>query len=139
MMGLDIHSADQIVPQWQDVHVGDRIPIEPEGGGYTVAEIVPNRHLVLYTDGGGESELDRVFRRANAASTWAFLLQELDGSCTRLVMRWRARWDLLGSPTSLLIGLMLDPIEFIMEHEMIRGIKERAEAAAQKAQTEWTP
>jgi hypothetical protein len=130
MMGLDIHSADRIVPRWQDLHVGDTIPLEPEGGGYTVAEIVPNRRLVLYTDGTGGSELDEVFRRANAASTWTFLLQELDGSRTRLVVRWRARWDLLSSLLSLLIGLMLDPIEFLMENKMMRGIKERAEAAA---------
>jgi hypothetical protein len=130
VMGLDIHSADQIIPQWQDVQVGDIIPLEPAGGGYTVAEIVPNHHLVLYADGAGESELDEVFRRAHAASTWTFLLQELDGSHTRLVVRWRARWDLLSSPASLLIGLMLDPIEFLMEQKMMRGIKERAEAAA---------
>jgi hypothetical protein len=46
-------------------------------------------------------------------------------------VRWRTRWDLLRSPASFLIGLVLDPIEFIMERKMMRGIKERAEAAAQ--------
>jgi menaquinone-dependent protoporphyrinogen oxidase len=44
------------------------------------------------------------------------------------VVRWRARWDLLSSPTSFLIGLVLDPIEFVMEQKMIRGIKQRSEA-----------
>lgn len=130
MMGLDIHSAAQIVPEWQDLQAGDRIPLEPGGGGYTVAEIVPNRHLVLYTDGRGDSELDKVFRQANAASTWTFLLDRLDNQRTRLVVRWRARWDLSGSPVSLLIGLMLDPIEFLMERKMMQGIRGRAEAAA---------
>ena len=46
-------------------------------------------------------------------------------------MRWRARWDLTKSPASFLMGVMLDPIEFIMEQKMMRGIKERAEAAIQ--------
>jgi hypothetical protein len=55
----------------------------------------------------------------------------LEGDRTRLVVRWRARWDLLSSPISLLIGLTLDPIEFLMEQKMMRGIKERAEAAVQ--------
>jgi hypothetical protein len=133
VMGLDIRSSYQILPEWQGLQVGDTIPLEPEGGGYTVAEIVPDRHPVLYTDGSGESELDKVFGQANAASTWTFLLESLEGERTRLDVRWRARWHLLSSPISLLMGVMLDPIEFIMEHKMIRGIKERAEAANRKA------
>jgi hypothetical protein len=130
MMGLDIHSAGQIRSELQDLRVGDVIPLEPAGGGYTVAEIEPDHHLLLFTDGAGDSDIDEVFRQANAASTWAFLLEKLDGERTRLVVRWRARWDLQSSSTSLLIGLMLDPIEFLMEQKMMRGIKARAEAAA---------
>lgn len=91
LMGLDIQSADQIVPHWQHLQVGERIPLEPEGGGYTVTEIVPNGHLVLFTDGSGDSELDKVFRQANAASTWTFLLEEPLPGRTRLIVRWRAR------------------------------------------------
>jgi hypothetical protein len=36
------------------------------------------------------------------------------------------------------MGVLLDPIEFIMERKMMHGIKERAEAAAQETETEWT-
>ena len=36
----------------------------------------------------------------------------------------------------LLIGLVLDPIEFIMERKMMQGIKERAEASARVAREE---
>ena len=104
LMGLDIHSADRILPEFQDLRVGDAIPIEPEGGGYTVAEIEPNHHLVLFTEGKGDSDLDTVFREANAASTWTFLLEELTGERTRLIVRWRARWNLLSSPMGFLIG-----------------------------------
>jgi hypothetical protein len=132
MMGLDIQSAIRIRPELQGLQEGDRISLEPGGGGYAVAELEPNRHLVLFTEGAGESELDEVFRKANAASTWTFLLEALDdGECTRLCVRWRARWDLLSSPMSFLIGVMLDPIEFVMERKMLRGIKQRAEAVGQ--------
>lgn len=133
MMDLDIHSADQILPEFQELGVGDAIPFEPEGGGYTVAEIAPNHHLVLFTDGTGDSEVDKAFRQANASSTWTFLLKEPEPERARFVVRWRTRWDLQSSPASLLIGLVLDPIEFIMERKMMRGIKERAEAAGQVA------
>jgi hypothetical protein len=128
LLGLDIHSAHRILPEFQDLKVGDAIPIEPAGGGYTVAEIAPRRHLVLFTAGTGESELDKAFRQANAASTWTFLLEEPESERTRLIVRWRVHWDLLSSMASFLIGLTLDPIEFLMEQKMMRGIKERAEA-----------
>ena len=47
------------------------------------------------------------------------------------MVRWRARWVLLSSAAPFLIGLTLDPIEFLMEQKMMRGIKERAEASTQ--------
>jgi hypothetical protein len=139
MMGLDIHSANRIRPELQGLQVGDRIPLEPGGGGYTVAELERNHHLVLFTEGAGESDIDQVFRQANAASTWTFLLQPLDSDRTRLVVRWRARWALLSSPMSFLIGLVLDPIEFLMEQKMMRGVKERAEATAEEGTGDAAP
>jgi hypothetical protein len=72
--------------------------------------------------------MSALFGRLGAASTWAFLLQEQGASSTRLIVRWRARWPLHRLPVGLAIGLLLDPIEFIMEQRMMRGIKERAEA-----------
>ena len=127
MMGLDIQSSGGIKSEFQDLKVGDVIPLEPEGGGYTVAELEPNEYLLLFTEGQGDSELDEVFRRAGAATTWAFVLRELEDGGTRLIVRWRARWDLRTSPLSFGIGLALDPVEFMMEQKMMRGIKERAE------------
>jgi hypothetical protein len=72
--------------------------------------------------------MSALFGKLDAASTWAFLLQGQVNGGTRLIVRWRARWPLLRSPTGLTYGLLLDPIEFIMEQKMMRGIKERAEA-----------
>ena len=85
---------------------------------------------MLLTRGEGDSDLDAVFRNADAESTWAFALEELDDTRTRLIVRWRACWNLMASPVSFAIGVILDPIEFIMEQKKMRGIKERAEAAA---------
>lgn len=129
MMGLNIYSADQIVPELQDLEAGDTIPLEPEGSGYTVAEVEPNHYLLLYTGAKGEGILDQVFQEADAASTWLFFLEKRDVEHTRLIVRWRARWKRLASPTSFLIGVFLDPIEFIMERKMLRGIRQRAETA----------
>jgi hypothetical protein len=133
MIGLDINSASQISPELQDLKVGDVIALMAEGDGMTVAEMVPNRHLVLFVDTEAEGPLYEVFRQASASTTWVFLLEAIDETSTRLIVRWRARWDLGRSPMSFLTGLVLDPMEFIMGQKMMRGIKERAEAAAARA------
>jgi hypothetical protein len=102
----------------------------PEGDGYKVTEIEPNRHLVLFVDDEGDGPLAEAFQGADAASTWVFVLDELAAGRTRLIVRWRAWWNLRKTAMAFVMGLMLDPIEFIMEQKMMRGIKERAEAAA---------
>lgn len=127
LMGLDIRSADRILPQFQGLKVGDAIALEPGGSGYRVAMLEPNRLLVGRIDGQVPGEMGALFGRLDAASTWAFLLQERKDASTRLIVRWRARWPLLRSPVGLAIGLLLDPIEFIMEQRMMRGMKQRAE------------
>src|SRR5215207_9703255 len=32
LVGCDIHSADRVVPQWQDLKVGDQVKLAPEVG-----------------------------------------------------------------------------------------------------------
>jgi hypothetical protein len=42
-------SADEIVPEWQGLAVGDTVPTHP-GGGFAVKILEPARALVLYVD-----------------------------------------------------------------------------------------
>ncbi len=46
LVGCDIHSADRVVPEWQDVEVGGEIKIHPEVA-LQVAAVEPGRSLVL--------------------------------------------------------------------------------------------
>jgi hypothetical protein len=46
LVGCDIHSADRIVPQWQDLKVGDQVKLHPEVG-LGVAVVEQGRVLVL--------------------------------------------------------------------------------------------
>jgi len=128
LVGLDFHSTRQVLPQFQEVKPGDVIPLEPGGTGYKVAEVEPNRRLVLHAaeDDFGESGVSL----AGGETTWVFLLQPLGNEATRLIVRWRARFPYWRSnrPQIFLIGLALDPVEFLMERKMMLGIKERAEA-----------
>jgi hypothetical protein len=120
LVGCDIHSADRIVPAWQDVAVGAPIRLAPEVA-MTVATVDPGRSLVLR----GGFPLGRT--PAPFDSTWAFVLREQPDGTTRLVSRERyeyLRWwaALVVEPTSL--------ISFVMSRKMLHGIAERAEGTS---------
>jgi hypothetical protein len=46
LVGCNIHNADQIVPQWQTITIGDQVKLHPEVG-LDVAVVEPGRALVL--------------------------------------------------------------------------------------------
>ncbi len=120
LLGCDIHSADQIIPAWQDVVVGADVRLAP-GVAMTVVVVEPGRALVLRGGipmGRGGVPLD---------STWAFVLHEKSDGTTRLVTREHygyLRWwaVLVAAPTSW--------ISFVMSRKMLYGIAERSERTA---------
>jgi hypothetical protein len=117
LVGCDIHSADRIVPEWQDVTVGDEVRFAPEVG-LAVAVVEQARSLVLR---GGVS----IGTTAPPYDfTWAFVLRDEPDNTTRLLVRERYAY------TRPWARLMVEPTEvlsFLMSQKMLRGIKERAE------------
>jgi hypothetical protein len=128
--GLDFHSADSIIPEFQGAGLGDHICLAPDNQmplAITVFE--PGRAFVLRTGLADSPQPPGNYFRGEIAASWAFLLNPVDEDQTRLVVRWRSDWE----PhvlANVLNVLMLEPIHFIMEQAMIRGIKHRAEARA---------
>lgn len=108
LMGLDIHTADHILPQFQNLEAGDVIPTGAVD--IPVLAVEPPRSLLL---GGAEF------------ATIAFELLPLNGSRTRLLFRNRARLAL--TPSGIFWLLLLDPGIFIMSRKMLLEIKKRAE------------
>ena len=134
LVGLHISNVDQTLAEFQHLKVGDVIPLEPEGSGYRVASIDPNQLLVLVVRATDSGVMGTVMNQGKGASTWVFLLRELDNERTRLIVRWRAHWKpTLKTPLLVLIRLLLAPIEFVMERKMLLGIKKRAERASRYA------
>ena len=109
---LDGPSANRILPEFQDLKVGDVIPLGT-GPGWPLAGVEPNRSLVL----------------APAAPdflvSWAFVLRPTLANSTRLVTRVRASYR--PTPITSAIALLLDPTSFIMTRKMLLGIKSRTE------------
>jgi hypothetical protein len=104
----DRPSADQILPEFQHLEVGDRVLMAPDMGP-TVRALEPNRFMLC----GGERD------------TWCLGLYPLDEFHTRLVSRWRARWP--RTPATVFWLLISEPGSFIMERKMLLGIKRRVE------------
>jgi hypothetical protein len=128
--GLDFHSADSIISELQNVEVGDHIRLAPDNQmplAITVFE--PERALVLRTGAADSPQPPGNYVRGEIAASWAFILEPIDETSTRFIVRWRADW----TPqvvASVLNVVMLEPIHFIMEQAMMRGIRDRAQKLA---------
>ncbi len=122
LFGMNIHNVNQLVPELQNLKVGDNIPFW-RGTGITVRKVEPPNLLVL---GGSLSE-----ENAQVGGSWVFALSERFGGGTRLIVRTRSQygpWWI--APFVCLIG---EPAHFIMERAMLRGIKQRAEGMHSKS------
>jgi hypothetical protein len=111
-------SANRIIPELQNLEVGDKIRMMPEEmgiPGYTVVSIEPDRALVTHIDDEN-------------GSSWVWVLDPIDAETTRLIVRFRQKWEpgLMG--LAIWIGDELGSL--VMQPKTLLGIKQRAEAAA---------
>ncbi len=124
LFGLGMHSADEILPQYQDLQVGDAQRLGKRGPLLRVAVLEAERSLVLQSDDGNWM--------------WAFsLVPEAAG--TRLISRNRIATPGAPLPVRLLNLLVMEPGSLIMERKMLLGIKQRAEDLARRAETQRAP
>jgi hypothetical protein len=128
---LDIHSADRIHPEWQDLRLDeDFMALDPDGYmKLTVRVLEPERAYVVRSGAPHEppQEAGDLFR-GEMAWSWGFYLEPIDDHTTRLIIRTRAAWR----PTVTAAfgrAILLEPVHSIMEQGMLRGIRTRAERA----------
>jgi hypothetical protein len=109
----------RILPEFQNLKVGDVMRTDAEGG-FRVEAIDPGRAIVAMIHG---QEM-----RTPADIAICLMLRPLDlgGQRTRLTLRLHGRfWGASG----LLFGLVFDFGDFVFMRKMLLGIKQRAEAA----------
>lgn len=125
MLGLDMHSAEEILPEFQKLAVGDVQPLGGNGPRLRVEVLEPEHALVFASEDGNW--------------VWAFGLYPTEGR-TRLVSRNRIAVPGASLPMVLFNHLIMEPGSLVMERKMLLGIKERAEhlasASNQNGQTE---
>lgn len=111
---LDRPSATRILPEFQQLAVGDEIPWDGRGTKMTVGVVEPRRALALSYQVGGFMWV------------WQFGLYPLDEERTRFVTRGTERVP--HTPSWWLGMRIMEPASFIMTRRFLLGVKERAEA-----------
>ena len=112
LMGLHMHSADEVLSEFQDPKVGDRI-----GYGRNTMRIERV-----------EAERVLAWRSEDGNWVWTFVLEPGEGT-TRLISRNRFRLPTL---TARMGMLPMEPASLVMERKMLRGIRRRAERLASR-------
>jgi hypothetical protein len=107
LMGLDMHSADHVLPEFQDPKPGDTLGY---GSNRMKVERVEPEHVLAW-------------RSEDGNWVWTFVL-EARGSSTRLISRNRFRLPTLAACLGM---IPMEPASLLMERKMLLGIKQRAE------------
>ena len=107
LLGLNMHSADRLLPEFQRPELGDTIGF---GKNTMRLERIERGHVLAW-------------RSEDGNWVWTFVLSERDGE-TRLVSRNRFRLPSLAARLGM---LPMEPASLVMERKMLHGIKRRAE------------
>lgn len=137
-------SADRIVPEWQNLTVGQRLPATRDARSwFTVTRLEPNRALVL------SSDLDLVAGRSfvrgrhpvprvRMTGVWGFHLRPAPHGATRLVVRTRGRGRPrpLTRPVDVLLG---EPAHAIMQIRQFHNLRRRVGTGAHRQRADADP
>lgn len=117
LVGCKMPSVDRIVPELQELKLGDKVFLHPKAPPLTVTVLEPNKALAL--------------------EGWYLTLQSKGPNETRLVTRsydWRDPFGKSKIADLVLSGVFFDFAHFIMERKMLLNIKELAEFNLQKTE-----
>jgi hypothetical protein len=113
-----VPSAIEILPEFQDLRLGDLIPMAVgKDIGPRVREMEPNRRMLWVTEG---------------EFTWEWVLEPIDESSTRLISRIHEPYPPVFS-RRMLYAVAASVGDIVMERRQLLGIKERAERTAQES------
>jgi len=110
LLGLNMHSADTVLPEFQHPEVGETIGFG--ANRMRLERVEPDRVLA--------------WRSQDGNWVWTFVLNQTNGT-TRLISRNRFRLPRLVDRVGM---VPMEPASLLMERKMLLGIKERAERLA---------
>lgn len=111
LLGLNMHSVDHVLPEFQHPQVGDGFGYGPNEMSFRVVE--PEHVLAAQSKDGNW--------------VWTFVIEETHDGKTRLISRNRFRLPKVKDK----IGMIpMEAASLLMERRMLYGIKQRAEKLA---------
>lgn len=113
LLGLNMHSVDEILPEFQNPQIGDALGMGPNK---MIIELVDTNRAIAW-------------RSADGNWVWSFVLHE-EGDKTRLISRNSFRLPRLQDKIGM---LPMEPGSLVMERKMLLGMKERAERLARES------
>jgi hypothetical protein len=114
LFGLNMHSADRVIPEFQHPEIGEGFGFGANRMSYAIVE--PEHVLAI--------------RSADGNWVWTFVLDEQEAG-TRLISRNRFRLPKLKDKLGM---IPMEPGSLVMERKMLLGIKQRAERLASEQQ-----
>jgi hypothetical protein len=122
-------SAERIIPELQDLAVGDTIELA-RGMSFEVVTLEPNRLLVLLArvdwETGASFELSGAMPGNYVNMSWVYLLEDDGTNTTRLTVRWQGDYS-PGLGNAMALGIPTEAGALIMQPKLLKGIKARAE------------
>ena len=108
LLGLNMHSTHQVLPEYQHPQVGDTLGFGTNKMSFRLVE--PEHVLAMQS--------------ADGNWVWTFVLDEQEGT-TRLISRNRFRLPKLKDRIAM---IPMEPASLVMERKMLQGIRQRAES-----------
>jgi hypothetical protein len=130
LLGMDLHNADRVHSEWQNLTVGDTMWMSHPRLSYLFPEtkavmIHPNQALVFAIYGRPDS--------TDPSGAWSFVLEPVDDQSTRLIARLQIKPPpLLGK--FVIYGFM-EPAHFVMQEGMFRGLRERIQSEGKSSRS----
>ena len=118
--GLNMHSADTILPEFQSRKVGDVEQLGKHGPRLRIEALDTEEAMVIRSEDGNW--------------VWAFCLLPLSPARTRLVSRNRIAQPQASALQRIVWTLLMEPGSLVMERRMLLGIKRRAESLSISAE-----
>jgi hypothetical protein len=122
-------SAERIIPELQDLGIGDTIELA-KGMSFEVVTLEKDRLLVLLArvdwETGESFELSDTLPDNYINMSWVYLLEDRGENATRLTVRWQGDYS-PGLGNALALGIPTEAGALIMQPKLLRGVKARAE------------
>ena len=133
LAGCQLHNAERIHPEWQQLRVGDGLRVHPKMPPLPVQWIETERGFVVGTRVEAGTEIvipiERPLPREHLAVSWLFAITPIGEDRCRFVSRYRVSY---GDDLATRISMgptLVEPIGTVMDQRMLAGVRDRAERA----------